>query len=71
MLFISMGIPLIDGITSLLLTMIEAAKGYFGLIVMRMNEQMRNSESDTSLKQPIGFVFDNEEEEEESDEEIL
>lgn len=71
MLFISMGIPLIDGITSLLLTMIEAAKGYFGLIVMRMNEQMRNSEPDTSLKQPIGFVFDDEEEEEELDEEIL
>lgn len=71
MLFISMGIPLIDGITSLLLTMIEAAKGYFGLIVMRMNEQMRGSEPDTSLKQPIGFVFDDEEEEEESDEEIL
>ena len=33
--------PLIDGIASLLLTMLEVAKGYFSIKVAKYNKQMK------------------------------
>ena len=63
-----MGFPLMDGITSLLLTMLETAKGYFGLKVAQYNAKIQtihNEEEPT--KKPIGFAY----EEELGDEEIL
>lgn len=65
-LVIQVGFPLLDGITSLLLTMIEAAKGYFAAKVIKYNNQMRDENSETPKS--IGFVY---QEEEVPDEEIL
>lgn len=65
--------PIIDGFTSLLLTMIEAAKGYFSVKVTLFNDQLRKISmgDEGGLKQSIGFVFDEEEEEEEDEEDDI
>lgn len=64
-----MGFPLMDGLTSLLLTMMEAAKGYFGVITTQYSAQMKKICDDQEpTKNLIGFVYD---EEEPTDEEVL
>lgn len=57
-----------DGITSLLLTMLEAAKGYFGLKVAQYGAKIQTiRDEEEPTKKPIGFAY----EEELGDEEIL
>lgn len=61
--------PLLDGIAALLLTMIEAAKGYFGIIVAKYNTKMNDiMRPEDSVTHTIGFQIPSEEYEEEDDE---
>ena len=66
-LFVSLFLPLIDALASLLLTMIEAAKGYFSVKVAEYNIQLKKisyqSEDDEEApKKLIGFMREDEEE---------
>ena len=66
MLVIQMGFPILDGITSLILTMLEAAKGYFSMKITEYNIKMKKSrEEEDSVKNPIGFVYEEDVENEE------
>lgn len=65
-LLVQIGFPLLDGLTSLLLSMLEAAKGYFSLKVAEYNTRMRALCEEEKPKNLIGFTY-----EEDSDEEIL
>lgn len=66
MLVIQMGFPILDGITSLILTMLEAAKGYFSMKITEYNIKMKKSrEEEGSVKNPIGFVYEEDLENEE------
>ena len=59
---------MLDGLTSLLLTIIEAAKGYFGLKVAKYNTAMKNLPIDeVSNMAPIGFSYESNIEEEDED----
>ena len=62
MLTISAFMPLIDGILSVIMTGLEAIKGYFGLKVSEYNTKMRKiaTEEEDKMK-PIGFVYEEEE----------
>lgn len=58
--------PLIDGITAVLLTALEALKGYFGIKVAEYNSQIHKialeDENDTP-KRKIGFTMEEEDDE--------
>ena len=64
---VQIGFPLLDGICSLLLTMLEAAKGYFSNIVVKYNTKMKESIEPEVKTNPIGFLYEQEGEEEEDD----
>ena len=69
MLVVQIGFPLLDGLTSLLLTMMETAKGYFGMKVAKYNKEMHKAcAPEETITNKIGFIY---EEEEIDDEEIL
>ena len=69
MLVIQVCFHLLDGITSLLLTMIEAAKGYFSLKIMNYNAKAKMTlQEEDEVKNIIGFRY---EEALEEDEEVL
>lgn len=56
MLTVQILFPLIDGATAVLLTALEALKGYFGLKVAKYNNQMRKAvEPDEESHRLIGF----------------
>lgn len=56
--------PLIDGLTALLLSGLEALKGYFGLKVTEYNARMRKIvEEDEPTMNPIGFTLKEEDDE--------
>lgn len=65
MLTVQAFFPLLDGITSFLLTLLEVGKGYFGVKVAEYNARLKKisyaSEESSSVRQ-IGFTFENEEE---------
>jgi hypothetical protein len=65
-LLVQVGFPLLDGLTSLLLSILEAAKGYFSLKVTKYNTRIRALCEEEKPKNLIGFTY-----EEEPDEEIL
>ena len=70
-IFVQAGLPLLESITSLLMTMLEAAKGYFSAIVANYNSQMRASLEPKSTTRTIGFECPEDEEEEDFDDEVL
>ena len=56
MLTVQILFPLIDGATAVLLTALEALKGYFGLKVAKYNSQMRKAvEPSEESHRLIGF----------------
>lgn len=58
--------PLIDGITAVLLTALEALKGYFGIKVAKYNNQIRQitmAEEEEPSKSLIGFCRQEDEDE--------
>ena len=65
---VQIGFPILDALTGLFLTMLEAAKGYFSIKVTEYNNKIRKltCEEDKSTGK-IDFTY----EEEENDEEIL
>jgi divalent metal cation (Fe/Co/Zn/Cd) transporter len=65
-LLVQVGFPLLDGLTGLLLSILEAAKGYFSLKVTKYNTHIRALCEEEKPKNLIGFTY-----EEEPDEEIL
>ncbi len=62
-LCVSLFLPLIDALASLLLTMVEVAKGYFSLKVTEYNQQLQKVayEEDDTPKRLIGFARETEE----------
>lgn len=61
---VQMFFPLIDGLTALLLSGLEALKGYFGLKVTEYNASMRKIvEEDEPTMNPIGFTLKEEDDE--------
>lgn len=63
-LLIQVGFPLLDGLTSLLLSMLEAAKGYFSLQVAEYNARMKVLYEEEKPKNIIGFTYEGEDDEE-------
>ena len=64
-IFSLMIIPIIDGITSLVLTFLEMLKSYISIIIMKNNHKIQNPEEVKT--NTIGFVITKEEEEEAND----
>jgi hypothetical protein len=65
MLMVQTFFPLIDGITSVILSGLEAIKGYFGMKIAEYNHRIRKLSSEESdVKNSIGFSYNNQEEEE-------
>lgn len=61
---VQMFFPLIDGLTALLLSGLEALKGYFSLKVTEYNARMRKIvEEDEPTMNPIGFTLKEEDDE--------
>ena len=57
--------PLIDGITAVILSGLEALKGYFGMKIAEYNNRIRKiSLQEPDIKNPIGFQYNDQEEEE-------
>jgi hypothetical protein len=65
-LLVAFFLPVLDGLTSLVLTAIEAAKCWFGLKIAATNKKI--TESDEKPMSKIGFVFDEEDDQEEEEE---
>ena len=58
-LFVSLFLPLIDGLATLLLTILEVAKGYFTVKVTEYNLRLKKlsyDEEDDEPKRLIGFM---------------
>lgn len=70
-LFVQCGLPLLDSITAVLMTALEAAKGYFGQYVAKYNTTIADimNPEDGTPKHAIGFAIP--EEEECEDDEVL
>ena len=57
--------PVIDSLASLLLTMIEVAKGYFNIKINQFNLQLKKDFEKEEVSMPvIGFAVQDEEEDE-------
>ena len=56
--------PLMDGITAVILSALEALKGYFGMKVSEYNMKIRKMtlQDDVPEMHPIGFTFEEEDE---------
>lgn len=63
MLMVQAFLPLIDGVTAVLLAGLEALKGYFGIKVAEYNMRIRKISDDEPKKRPIGFVMEEEDDE--------
>lgn len=64
-LFITIAVPLMDGISTLFLSWIEVAKGRCSLKIAKMSAEIAKlTGSDTGKTQPIGFTIQEEGEEE-------
>lgn len=66
-LLVSLFLPLIDGLATLLLTMLEVAKGYFTVKVTEYNLRLKKlsyDEEDDEPKRLIGFMREDQEEDE-------
>ena len=64
-------LPILDSLAALIMTALEAAKGYFGTIVAKHNISIREimNPEEENVKHTIGFILP--EEEGLQDEEIL
>jgi hypothetical protein len=71
-LLVSLILPLIDGLTGLLLTMIEAAKGYFTVKITEYNCRLKKiayaDDDEEPAKKLIGFAREEDEEDYDEDE---
>lgn len=56
--------PLMDGITAVILSGLEALKGYFGMKISEYNIKIRKMtlQDDVPEMRPIGFTFEEEDE---------
>lgn len=68
-LLIQVILPVLDGLTSLLLTIIETAKGYFGVKVAKYNNRIRDIQMGENIPtvNSIGFSYETKEEEDDDD----
>lgn len=65
MLFVNSIFPLLDGLTSLALTWIEAVKAKLSIKIATYNMQIKQVANQEEVKHSIGFVVEDEPEEEE------
>lgn len=64
MLMVQALFPLIDGVTAVLLTGLEAIKGYLGMKVAEYNNNIRKiALDDQENKKRVGFRYEEEEDE--------
>ena len=64
-LLISFGIPVLESLAGLVMAMIEAARGYFGIVVTKYNTEIQEiMQPEESVTNTIGFCLPQEEEEE-------
>ena len=64
MLMVQALFPLIDGVTAVLLTGLEAIKGYLGMKVAEYNNNIRKiALDDQENKKQVGFRYEEEEDE--------
>lgn len=70
-LFVEIGIPLLEGITGLLLTILEAAKGYFNIKITEYNQRIKQTCNPEVKQNAIGFSYTLDEGDLDTDEEIL
>ena len=63
-LTVSFFLPIIDGLVSLILTIFECIKGYFGIKIAKYNQKLTGEESIKEVG-PIGFIYEEDEENEE------
>lgn len=55
-LMVQVFFPLIDGVTAVILSGLEALKGYFGIKIAEYNNRIRKiSLQEPDIKNPIGF----------------
>ena len=71
-IFVQWIIPLVDGLINLLLTQFEVWKGYMTVKISKSQQKISNmsKEPQENINTPIGFAI-LEEEEEQTDEEVL
>ena len=64
MIMVQVLFPLMDGITAVILSGLEALKGYFSIKVSEYNIKIRkmNMQEDVPEMRPIGFTFEEEDE---------
>ena len=64
MITVQMIFPLMDGLTAVILSGLEALKGFFGIKVAEYNSRIRKMtfEEESPIKKPIGFMDYQEEE---------
>ena len=64
MIMVQVIFPLMDGITAVILSGLEALKGYFGMRVSEYNMKIRKMtlQDDVPEIRPIGFTFEEEDE---------
>lgn len=55
--------PILDGLTSTILAGLEVIKGYFSVKISEFNRKI-SSEDEPKRKRPMGFVLDQEDEDE-------
>lgn len=55
-------LPILDSLTSLILSFLETIKSYLGIKIAKNNQKMQNFSFDDSPQRAIGFVIDEEEE---------
>lgn len=65
MLFVNSIFPLLDGLTSLALTWIEAVKAKLSTKIAAYNVQIKQTANQEEVKRSIGFIVEDEPEEEE------
>ena len=69
-LLVAFLLPLIDGLSSLFLTMIEALKGYFNVKIIKYNKEMLKIKEENEDYKPIntiGFTFEEDQEDEDDE----
>lgn len=71
MLFAQLVLPILEELTSLLLTYIESKKGGINLKIAKINKELQDIAyaEDAPLANPIGFVYTPEDEYDEDEEE--
>ena len=62
MLMVQAFFPLIDGVTGVILSGLEAIKGYFAMKITEYNNRIRKINTESDASNSIGFRYEDQEE---------